>query len=331
MKRFRMWQRTLAAAVVLGIALMPVMAVGDKDKADPKPANAALVNGKPVAYQDFEWELELYNRRLQSQGMQIPEHLQVQVRKEVIDELVNRELIFQESVKKGVAIEPEQVEKELDAIKQRYPDKKEFDAIMSSMKMSEERLKSQIAQRSAITALIEQEIVSKIEISDAEIQSFYDDNTQLFERPEEVRASHILIRVAQDAGQEEKAEARKALAEVRTKAEAGEDFAELARAHSQCPSAQNGGDLGYFSKGKMVPAFEKAAFELEPDKVSDIVETDFGYHLIKVTDRRAAGTIGFDEVRPRIATNLRNERIQADLVEYLEQLRESATIEMFVY
>jgi peptidyl-prolyl cis-trans isomerase C len=202
---------------------------------------------------------------------------------------------------------------------------------MSSMKMSEERLKSQIAQRSAITALIEQEIVSKIEISDAEIQSFYDDNTQLFERPEEVRASHILIRVAQDAGQEEKAEARKALAEVRTKAEAGEDFAELARAHSQCPSAQNGGDLGYFSKGKMVPAFEKAAFELEPDKVSDIVETDFGYHLIKVTDRRAAGTIGFDEVRPRIATNLRNERIQADLVEYLEQLRESATIEMFVY
>jgi peptidyl-prolyl cis-trans isomerase C len=331
MKRFRMWQRTLAAAVVLGIALMPVMAVGDKDKADPKPANAALVNGKPVAYQDFEWELELYNRRLQSQGMQIPEHLQVQVRKEVIDELVNRELIFQESVKKGVAIEPEQVEKELDAIKQRYPDKKEFDAIMSSMKMNEERLKSQIAQRSAITALIEQEIVSKIEISDAEIQSFYDDNTQLFERPEEVRASHILIRVAQDAGQEEKAEARKALAEVRTKAEAGEDFAELARAHSQCPSAQNGGDLGYFSKGKMVPAFEKAAFELEPDKVSDIVETDFGYHLIKVTDRRAAGTIGFDEVRPRIATNLRNERIQADLVEYLEQLRESATIEMFVY
>lgn len=330
MKRFRVWQRTLAAAVVLGIALMPVMAVGDKDKADQKPANAALVNGKPVAYQDFEWELELYNRRLQSQGMQIPEHLQVQVRKEVIVELVNRELIFQESIKKGVAIEPEQVEKELDAIKQRYPDKKEFDAIMGSMKMSEERLKSQIAQRSAITALIEQEIVSKIEISDADVQSFYDDNTQLFERPEEVRASHILIKVAQDAGQEEKAEARKALAEIRKKAEAGDDLAELAGAHSQCPSAQNGGDLGYFPKGKMVPAFEKAAFELELDKVSDIVETDFGYHLIKVTDRRAAGTVSFDEVRPRIATNLRNERIQADLVEYLEQLRESATIETFV-
>lgn len=330
MKRFRVWQRTLAAAVVLGIALMPVMAVGDKDKPDQKPANAALVNGKPVAYQDFEWELELYNRRLQSQGMQIPEHLQVQVRKEVIVELVNRELIFQESIKKGVAIEPEQVEKELDAIKQRYPDKKEFDAIMGSMKMSEERLKSQIAQRSAITALIEQEIVSKIEISDADVQSFYDDNTQLFERPEEVRASHILIKVAQDAGQEEKAEARKALAEIRKKAEAGDDFAELAGAHSQCPSAQNGGDLGYFPKGKMVPAFEKAAFELELDKVSDIVETDFGYHLIKVTDRRAAGTVSFDEVRPRIATNLRNERIQADLVEYLEQLRESATIETFV-
>lgn len=330
MKPYRMRKLTLAAAIVCGIALTPFMAVSEQTKPDEKPVNAALVNGEPISYKDFEWELDMYQRRLQAQGVQLPEHLRVQVRQEVIDDLINRELIYQESINKGISIEPEMVEKELEAIKQRYPDKQEFDAIMKNMKMSEERLKHQIMQRTVITTLIEQEIVSKIEISDEQVKGFYDDNTQLFERPEEVHASHILIKVAQDADQEHKAEAREKLKAIKQKADAGEDFAALAKGHSQCPSAENGGDLGYFPKGKMVPAFEKTAFELEPNTVSDVVQTDFGYHLIKVLDHRAAATLSFEEVRTKIATNLRNEKIQTELVEYLEKLRQSATIQSFV-
>jgi peptidyl-prolyl cis-trans isomerase C len=330
MKRFQLWQTAVAAAFVCGIMLMPLMAVGDAAKDEKAPANAAVVNGKEIAYKDFEWELDLYIRRLQSQGMQIPEHLQVQVRQEVLDDLVNRELIFQESAKQGITIKPEQVDQELAAIKQRYPEQKQFDAILESMQMTEEKLKRQIAQRSAITALIEAEIVSKVAIGDKEVKSFYDDNPNLFERPEEVRARHILIKVEPDADAAAKAEARKTLDDIKVKLAAGEDFAALAEANSQCPSASNGGDLGFFSKGKMVPAFEKAAFALAPNAVSDVVETDFGYHLIQTVERRDAGTMSFDEVQPKIATNLRNEKIQSDLVLYLEKLRKDATVETFV-
>jgi len=330
MKLYRMRKPALAAAVAIGIALTPFMAASEQAKSNAKPANAAIVNGEPISYKDFEWELGLYQRRLEAQGVQLPEHLRVQVHQEVIDDLINRQLIYQESINKGISIEPEMVAKELEEIKQRYPDKKEFDAVMKNMQMSEERLKNQILQRTAITTLIEREIVSKIEISDEQVKGFYDDNTRLFERPAEVHASHILIKVAQDADQKEKAEARKKLQEIKQKAEAGEEFAALAKAHSQCPSAQNGGDLGYFPKGKMVPAFEKAAFELEPNTVSDVVQTDFGYHLIKVSDHRAAATLSFEEVRTEIATNLRNEKIQTELMHYLEKLRRSATIQSFV-
>jgi peptidyl-prolyl cis-trans isomerase C len=330
MKRFKIWHMAVAAVIICGIALMPLMAVGDKEQQDGQPENAAVVNGKAISFEDFKWELELYKKRLQSQGMQVPEHLQGQVQQEVMTDLINRELIYQDSVEKGISVKPEQVEKELDAIRQRYPDKAEFDAILSSMNMNEEQLKSQIAQRSAITTLIEKEIVSEIKVDGEEAATFYKENPHLFERPEEVHARHILIKVEASADQKQKEEARKKIEAIKKRVDAGEAFDKLAKENSDCPSAQNGGDLGYFSRGKMVPAFEAAAFALEPGKVSDIVKTDFGYHLIQVVERRAAGSVGFEEVRPQIENNLRNEKIQTKLVKYLEQLHKDATIETFV-
>lgn len=331
MKHASIWSTTMALVIVCGILLMPMMVVAEEAvKEDGKPENAAVVNGTEISYKDFEWELDLYVQRLQAQGMQIPEHLQVQVRQEVLNDLINRELIFQESVKQGIAVTDEDVDQELAAIKQRYPDPKQFDTILQSMKMSEEKLKGQIAQRSAITALLEKEIVTKVDVGDKEVQAYYDDHPEMFERPEEVRARHILIKVAPDAEAAAKTEARQKLVGIKEKLDGGADFAELAEAHSECPSSQNGGDLGFFGKGKMVPAFEAAAFALAPGTVSDIVETDFGYHLIKVEEQRDAGAIGFDEVKPRIADNLRNEKIQKELVAYLEKLRDTAKIEKFV-
>jgi peptidyl-prolyl cis-trans isomerase C len=330
MKRFRIWHMAVAAVIICGIALMPLMAIGEKEQQDGQPENAAVVNGKAIPFEDFKWELELYKKRLQAQGMQVPEHLQGQVQQEVINDLINRELIYQDSVEKGISVKPEQVEKELEAIRQRYPDKAEFEAILGSMNMSEAQLKDQIAQRSAITTLIEKEIVSEIKVGGEEAEAFYKENPHLFERPEEVHARHILIKVEASADQKQKEEARKKIEAIKKQVDAGEAFDQLAKEHSDCPSAQNGGDLGYFSRGKMVPPFEAAAFALEPGKVSDIVETDFGYHLIQVVDRREAGSVGFEEVRPQIETNLRNEKIQTKLVKYLEQLHQDATIETFV-
>ncbi|MDA8137699.1 MAG: peptidyl-prolyl cis-trans isomerase [Desulfobacteraceae bacterium] len=179
-----------------------------------------------------------------------------------------------------------------------------------------------------IREFIGKEIVPKVNITEKEAKEYYDKNTKQYLRPEEVKAQHILIKTEKGDSEEKKAEARKKLTELKKQIDAGADFGELAKANSQCPSAPNGGDLGYFSKGRMVPEFEKAAFALKTNEVSGIVETQFGYHLIKVTDHKAPEQQKFDEVKSRIMNELRNKKIQADAEAYAAGLRKAAKIEI---
>jgi peptidyl-prolyl cis-trans isomerase D len=152
-------------------------------------------------------------------------------------------------------------------------------------------------------------IRAAIAIQPQEVERYYDDNIDLFTTPEQVRASHVLLTLDEDKPEEEM---RQAAEKIAQQARAGADFAELARKHSQDPgSASEGGDLDYFGRDRMVPAFEEVAFSLEPGAVSDPVRTEFGYHVIKVTDKRPALTQPLDEVREQIAAQLREERAQA--------------------
>ncbi len=315
---------------LVGVLMIPLSAFGESEKPVAKPANVATVNGKAISYEDFENELTLYKQRMQAQGMQIPEQLQGQVRSEVLDQVIGRELIYQASKKSGVKVDPEKVDEELSAIKKRFPDQKKFEEALGNMNLSEEKLKNQITERSMIRSFIEKEIVSKIEVTDEEAKSFYEKNPNYFKRPEEVHAQHILIKSSEGDDEKKKTDSRQELMKIKERANAGEEFSELAKAHSQGPSAPNGGDLGYFSRGKMVPPFEAAAFELKPNEVSDIVETKFGYHLIKVLDRREASTVSFEEARSKIVANLRNQKVQTEVADYVKKLRGEAKVETFI-
>jgi peptidyl-prolyl cis-trans isomerase C len=295
--------------------------------AQKPPENAAVVNGTAIPYDTFVTELELNQRRLQQQGRMIPEEMMPQLRSQVLDNLINQELLYQESARKKVKVQPEAVEKEITDIKGRFKDPKEFEATLTRMRMDEAGLRQQISQRSAIRTLIDQEIAGAITISDAEAQSFYDGNPSYFQRPEQVHARHILIKVAPDAGDADKAAARKKITDIKKRIEKGEDFAELAKSVSEGPSNTKGGDLGFFSKEQMVKPFADAAFAMQPNEISDIVETQFGYHIIQMLERRPAETVAFSEVKERIVGNLRNERIQKDVHTYLEKLRNDAKIE----
>lgn len=347
MKRFSV--RPLATAMVLiALCMFPFPVAGadksakeatpakesaaqpEKAKAEKNPVNAAKVNGKAISYEAYEAELNLFMRRSQAQGMAMPAEAQGQVGTNVINDMISRELIFQESQKKGIKVPEEFVKEELTAIKNQFPDPAQFDAALAEMKMTEDKLKEQIVQRQSIRTLIDQEIVPKIKISDEQAKAFYDQNPKLFQRPEEVHAQHILLKVEKDADEKTRTEARKKLADIKKKIDAGGDFAEFAKANSQCPSAAQGGDLGFFSRGKMVPAFEKVAFELKPNQVSDIVQTDFGYHVIKVLEHREAKTMTLEEVQPKIVSNLRRRQIQTDAEKYAADLRKTAKVEVFV-
>ena len=160
---------------------------------------------------------------------------------------------------------------------------------------------------------------TKIVVPAADIEAAYNSNSQQYQTPEQVRASHILLKTEgkDDAAVKAKAE------ELLKKAKAGADFAELAKANSEDEaSAKNGGDLDYFGRGRMVPEFDQVAFALQPGQTSDVVKTQYGYHIIKTTDRKAATTRPLAEVRQQLSDQLSYERAQiqaTDLAAVLEK------------
>jgi len=171
-------------------------------------------------------------------------------------------------------------------------------------------------------AYVDSTVMPDIDVTDADIQSFYDENPSLFER---VHASHILFRVTPNASDTEKAEARKKAQDVLDQLNKGKDFAELARQYSEDPgSAPNGGDLGFFGRGQMVPAFENAAFAMKPGEVSGIVESDFGYHIIKTLEKKS---LTLDEIKPKMGDFLSDRKVAMAMEQRLKTLRDQAKIE----
>ncbi|MCS7008376.1 MAG: peptidyl-prolyl cis-trans isomerase, partial [Chthoniobacterales bacterium] len=169
------------------------------------------------------------------------------------------------------------------------------------------------------------------EVSESEIRSFYEKNKSEFEQPEVVRASHILIRVDEGADEATVEAKKKQAEEIAQKAKAGEDFGKLAEQYSEDPSAKhNAGDLNYFPRERMVPQFSEAAFSQEVNTVSDPVRTPFGWHIIKVTDKKPAQTLPYEQVRNDIAEYLKESRTQQANNRIIQKLRSEADIQIFI-
>ena len=211
--------------------------------------------------------------------------------------------------------------------------------------MTVKMFKENIAKSLAIKKWIDEKESEDITVTDAEAEKFYRENQDRFKRPESVTASHILItpddideEKAKEMSDEDrkkleaelKAAARKKAEEVLAKLKQGGDFAKLAAEYSSCPSKDHGGDLGTFEKGKMADEFEKAAFALEPGNISDVVETEYGFHIIKVTDKLKPGFIPFDEVKGSLLEGLKNQKISEKLQEMIESEKKKQNVEIYI-
>jgi peptidyl-prolyl cis-trans isomerase C len=290
----------------------------------------AVVNGVTISKETYDRELNFFVRRAAQGGKKLPDAQMAEMKNDVLESLIDRELLYQESKKKGIQIKSEAVSEQLQKIQQRYPSKEEFNKLLSNMGLTESDVQMQIARGMAIQELIDKEVSEKIKVSDEETKSFYDENPQLFQQPEQIKASHILIKVEADAPADQKAEARKKIEAVQQKVQKGEDFATLAKTYSEGPSGPRGGDLGYFQRGQMVKPFEEAAFSLKPNETSEIVETRFGYHLIKVDDKKPAKKMTYAEVKDRLNDHLKKQKTDSETSAYIETLRKEAKIEKFL-
>jgi peptidyl-prolyl cis-trans isomerase C len=314
--------------MAMALILASTLALAEENK--ESVGNAAVVNGVTISKNDFDREMEFYIKRANQRGQQLPEAQMGMMKNQVLDSLIDRELLFQETKKKGITIDPKDVADEIQKIKQRYTKAGEFEELLSSMGLTESEVKDQIERGLAIQQLIDKEVRAKVTIGDEEVKSYYDANPQLFQQPEQVKASHILIKVEADASQEEKNKARQKIESVQEKAKKGEDFATLAKSYSEGPSGPSGGDLGYFRRGQMVKPFEDAAFDLNPNETSNIVETQFGYHLIKVVDKKPAQKAAYADVKERLSEHLKDQKIESEASVYIQGLRSGAKIEKFL-
>jgi peptidyl-prolyl cis-trans isomerase C len=292
--------------------------------------NVAEVNGTFISKKFYEFELNQVKQRLQQQGQTVSDSQLPQVEKNTLESVINRELLFQESRKQEIQIPPETVADRMSDLKKRFPSEAEYQKALQEINLTESELEARIEKGLAIEKLIDIEIVEKIVISEDEKKSFYDGNPQFFRQPEQIKASHILIKVDSEADDSQKQEAKKKIEMVQRKLESGIDFAELAKEYSEGPSNVSGGDLGYFGRGQMVPAFEDAAFALKPGEISDVVETQFGYHLITVTEKKPERTIGYDEVKEKITQHLQQQRTDQEVQSYIDKLRSTADIKTYL-
>jgi peptidyl-prolyl cis-trans isomerase C len=249
------------------------------------------------------------------------------MRKNALESLISRELLYQEAQKSGITADENTANSELERFKSQFQDKKNYAMALSDMKMTEDELKTLLGNEWALKQFVEKRFSDKAEVTDAEAREYFDRNPDVFKRPEQVKASHILIKVEPGADEAQTAAAHEKMKNIEGRIEKGEAFADLARANSQCPSSSRGGDLGYFGRGQMVKPFEDVAFSLNKDEMSGIVKTDFGYHLIKTTDKKPATAMTYEDVKDDLKKQMSQQKLQQMLIPYMEELKQKAKVE----
>jgi peptidyl-prolyl cis-trans isomerase C len=318
------WATMIALAFFIFVS--PVLA----DETKPADDNVAEVNGSVITKAEFDSEMSRVNGRLQAAGQTPSTSQREEIRKEVLKTLIDRELLLQESAKKKITVNDPSVAEQIESLKKRFPDDGKYKEWLLNMGFSEEELKSRIREEMAMKRLIDTEVVEKITVSEKEAKEYYDNNPDSFSQAESVRASHILITYGEKADASSKEAARKKIEEIEGRLKKGEDFSALAKEFSKCPSSEKGGDLGYFERGQMVAPFEDAAFALEPGTVSGIVETQFGYHLIKTVDKKAASIIPFSDIGEKLQQYLKNEKVKKETPIYISNLKAKADVKWYM-
>jgi len=316
----------ITAIFILVLFFLPAMAADDK----PSGAKVAVVNGVVITRAQYDQELDVHLQRISRQGQQMSDDRMAELKKEILEGLIEREVLYQETRKAGIKIPDQKINDQLAGIKKRFPNEEEFKKALAGMGLTEEDVRVQIQRGLAIRDLIDQKVANKVVIMDAETKAYYTGNPQMFNQPEQVKASHILLKVEPTADDAKKAEAGKKIEEIQQKLTAGGDFAELAKEYSEGPSSVRGGDLGYFQRGQMVKPFEDVAFSMQVNEVSGRVETRFGYHLIKVDDKKPAQTLAYEEVKDKIAQRLKQQKIEEDATRYVKNLRQDAKVEILL-
>ena len=313
------------------------------------------VNGEAITRAQYEkaFDAVANNSMFAQMGIDLKKDensfLHLMLKERVINELIVKKLIDQEITKRKIKVSKEDMDKQLKSIIDKVGSKEKFNALLKENGVTTSQFKKDLTDEVKIQKLVDS--LSVVSVSDKDALKFYKENEDKFKNPDKVRASHILVsanpeelkaKIAEtpegkklsaadlDAAvknemAQKKAKAEKLLAQAKKNPS---EFAKLAKDNSDdTVSAKQGGDLGFFAKEEMVEPFAKAAFDMKPNTVSNLVQTPYGYHIILVTDRQKAGVEPFEKVKSEIKEFLTNQEKVKVLQQFVDTLRNNAKIE----
>ena len=324
-------------AIVAKLKEAGVEATVSVDSAAPAPADnkpielpevVATVNGQNITKQQLQ---DLFNAALQASGAKIGDlnaQQQLGGYTQLLQDLIMDKLVAEAASTEKVS--DADVDAELAKIKGQFPDDKAFQDQIAQAGMTPEKLKENIRTGLQQSRWMKSQ-VKTTEVTDEQAKTFYESNIKEFEQPESVKASHILFMVDPDASADVVKQKEEAATKAAARAASGEDFTKLAKELSEEPGAsESGGDLGFFPKDRMVPEFAEVAFVQKVGDISKPVKTQFGWHVIKVTDKKEAGTAPFDQVKEQVVSYLKSTNQREAVQAVLNKLQESAKIETFL-
>ena len=299
------WRLFLLAGLI--IALLSACRKQDES------ASSVLVrvNERVTSFDRFE---EDFSRHLNARGI-VAEEARVELKRSFLAQKINRELILSAADRAGIDLTVAQQEAVVAEHRKDYS-VDDFEAMLQERKLTVETWRRQLLETRRIEEAISRLAYSDIVIPKEAIAAYYQQQKDEFDRPQQVRARQITLA--------NEADGQQVLGQLRQ----GLDFAEAARRFSISPDAEQGGDLGFFGRGQMPDAFDAVVFELPIGRISELVKSEYGYHLFLVEERRAAQRLPLDQVQDQIAARLRAEKEEQAYRDWLQSLRSQATIEV---
>lgn len=321
----------VAASVIHIATATPLSSAQNSSLLNDPNTIVATLNGEKITVADINRELEQPELQAMVETIKDDPANLINLKISILASKIDRDLLVK-AAKSSPSYDPAELQKSFDALVAEQGGRESINTTLSSYGTTWERFSDDINNKLLIERYVEQEILKSFTVSEADLKKSFTENPDLYATPEMVKARHILIKIDPKATPEQIAAARKKISEIRTKALApGADFAQLAGESSDDEATKlEGGDLGFFQRGMMVPEFEQAAFELKVGDISDPVQSEYGFHIIKVEERQVAGSPDYETSKDKVRYLVMAQAHDRLLMERISQLRKSAKIEYLV-
>ncbi len=296
----------------------------------------ASVNGVKIKQSEVDTYLDFLKNQTPDATLPENEEELKSIKTVIINSLIDTRLLEEYADKNGIEVSKEEVNEQFEKIVNSYPSQDDFEKDLKEKEISTKFLKSELESQILISKIFE-EVTKDVSISSEQIEDYYNENKEtLFKVPEKVKISHILVTLSQEGedsedGEKSRTEALDKIKYIKAQLEDGEEFEELAKKYSDDESSgANGGDLGYVSEGQLIEELGEAAFSMDVGEVSEIVETSYGFHLIKVTDRQEEFIRDFEEVKETVESYLENVSKKEKWESFINSLRGKSDIQYYI-